>query len=575
MRFTTRGLRVRYPAQDRWAIDGVDLDIAPGSVTWLTGALGSGTSTLLLALAGLSPGLTGGDREGTIISDNADVSLATPLGRGVVYLGPSPSLQISGIAKTVRDEIAVGPMNLGRKREEIVLAVANAIQQFHLGHLAERAPGALSGGETQRMLLASLLATTPRAWLLDEPFSALDHASARHAQELLHSQAATGATVVIACDDADAMIDLADRLIVMRHGRVVLDGNPRELLASDTIVATGAGTTDAATLAYEAGVATPRPLTRMALLERVARITALVRTPRGSTAEPATGESDGAVAADIALDSGTGAADERTPRMPSLRMGNVGFAYHDGGPVLRDVTVEIRPGEAVGLFGANGAGKSTLLRLAMALEHPTSGTVTTLGVRTSGRHPEDFAPRTGFLFQHPERQLFAASVRSECSLAPRLAGWGISRTKAGVAAVLDELGLADTAMEHPYDLPLPRRRLVALAAILAADPELLLLDEPTAALDFTSRERVIRVIRERVQRGKAVLAVTHDAAFAHEALHRGVVLEQGRVVHDGPIRSVIDDARMIRPAALAVALALGLPPGSDRREDVARILRSR
>ncbi len=205
----------------------------------------------------------------------------------------------------------------------------------------------------------------------------------------------------------------------------------------------------------------------------------------------------------------------------ALRMSGVTFAYPGGTPVLDGVTLSLAAGEAVGLFGANGAGKSTLLRLAMALEHPNAGSVETLGRGTTGRHPEDFAPTVGFLFQQPERQLFATSVQSECSLAPRLAGWPAPRIADSVAGVLHELGLTDTAMEHPYDLPLPRRRLVALAAILAADPALFLLDEPTAALDFTSRERVIHVIRERSGRGKAILAITHDPGFAHEALSRG------------------------------------------------------
>jgi energy-coupling factor transport system ATP-binding protein len=546
---------MHYPAQETWALDGVDLNIAPGTVTWLTGALGSGTSTLLLALAGLAPRLTGGDREGTVLGDADDVSFATPLHLGIAYLGPSPSLQISGIAKTVRDEIAVGPMNLGLSRDKIVLAVASALQQLHLDHLAERAPGALSGGETQRMLLAALLAASPRAWLLDEPFSALDHASTLHVQQLLRAQAATGGTVVVACDDADAMLDIADRLIVMQRGRVALDGDPRVLLAGDAILATGAGTTDAATLAHSAGITAPRPLTRTQLL-------GVISSERPQVPE-------------ITTDSTADAQRRATQPTPLLRMTNVGFAYDGGAPVLHDVALEVRPGEAVGVFGANGAGKSTLLRLAMALEHPASGAVMTMGLTTGGRNPEDFAPRVGFLFQQPERQLFAASVRAECSLAPHLAGWSAARTEAAVREVLEELALSDTAEEHPYDLPLPRRRLVALAAILAADPELLLLDEPTAALDFASREQVIRVVRERARRGKAVLAITHDAAFAHEALERGVVLEHGRAVHDGPIRGVIDDRRMVQPAALSVAIALGLPPGRDRREEVARALRSR
>ena len=557
--FTARALRIRYPAQERWAVDGASLDILPGKITWLTGALGSGTSTLLLALSGLAPRVTGGDREGLVAFDGADVSHATPLHLGIAYLGPSPSLQISGIAKSVADEVAVGPVNLDQPRDRVVRAVASALGELRLDGLAHRAPDALSGGETQRLLLAALLAASPKAWLLDEPFSALDRTSTGDVQRMLRSQAAQGATVVVACDDPDVMLDLADRLVVLQHGRPVLDGDPRDLLAGDAMLAAGAGTTDAATLARDAGFAPPRPLTRAALIERI--------PGRGTRREDPSAVHPPAVPAGTAAPAGAGP--------PVLRFDRVAFAYRDGPAVLHDVTLGIGAGEAVGLFGANGAGKSTLLRLAMALEQPLAGSVTTLGMATGGRHPEDFAPRTGFLFQQPERQLFAASVRAECSLAPRLAGWDATRTRTAVAAILEELGLADTSEEHPYDLPVPRRRLVGLASILVADPALVLLDEPTAGLDAASRLRVIGVIRQRVHRGAAVLAITHDAAFAHEALERGVVLDGGRLVHEGPIRSVIDDVRLTRPAALAAAIALGLPPGQDRQEAVAALIRSR
>jgi len=271
MQFTVRGIRIRYPVQERWAIDGIDLDIAPGQVTWLTGRLGSGTSTLLLALAGLAPRLTGGERHGTVTANDIDVSTLSPLSHGIGYLGPSPALQISGIAKTVRDEIAVGPMNLGRSREEILRATTDAMLRLGVDHLADRDPGVLSGGETQRMLIASLLATTPLAWLLDEPFSALDHASGRLVQNLLRELARAGATVVVACDDADMMLDVADRLIVLRDGQIALDGTPRDLLAGDAVLTAGAGTTDAATLAEAAGIASPRPVTRAELLARIGR----------------------------------------------------------------------------------------------------------------------------------------------------------------------------------------------------------------------------------------------------------------------------------------------------------------
>jgi energy-coupling factor transporter ATP-binding protein EcfA2 len=271
MRFVTRDLRVRYPVQAGWAVNGVDLEIMPGMVTWLTGALGSGTSTLLLALGGLAPRLTGGERTGSVTADGQDPATYSPLQHGMAYLGPAPALQLSGVTGTVRDELAVGPMNLGWASEASLSAVADAMTSLRLDHLAGRAPGTLSGGETQRVLLASLLVTSPRAWLLDEPFSALDHASRRHVGGLLAEQARRGASVVVACDDADTMIDLADRLVVMQGGRVVLDGSPHELLAGDAILAAGAGSTDAATLASCAGIAAPRPVTRQGLVDRVIR----------------------------------------------------------------------------------------------------------------------------------------------------------------------------------------------------------------------------------------------------------------------------------------------------------------
>jgi energy-coupling factor transporter ATP-binding protein EcfA2 len=138
--------------------------------------------------------------------------------------------------------------------------------------------------------------------------------------------------------------------------------------------------------------------------------------------------------------------------------------------------------------------------------------------------------------------------------------------------VLEELGLTDVAEEHPYDLPLPRRRLVALAAVLSTDPTLLLLDEPTAALDGASRDRVAAVIRARVARGRAVLAITHDAVFAHEALDRGLLLVAGRVAMAAPMRSLLRALGGRLPAALSVAAALELPAGDDRRVAVSRRL---
>ncbi|MEP6590240.1 MAG: ATP-binding cassette domain-containing protein [Gemmatimonadota bacterium] len=546
MSFVASRLAFRYPAQTHKALDGIDLTLANGDVTWLTGALGSGTSTLLLTLSGLAPRLTGGDLSGAIAWNGHDPARRSPLLDGVAWLGPSPGQQLSGVARNVHEEIAVGPMNLGWPRARILSAVAEAMRRVGIEHLAEREPSALSGGETQRVLIAALLAAAPLAWLLDEPFSALDRDARQRLGALLRELAREGACVVVSCDDAEDMMDVADRLVVLQQGTVALDGDPQELLASDAMLTTGASTTDAAALAAAAGFPTPRPITAAALISRLPA--ARLPIPGAQVARP----------------------EKSGPQR--LRLDDVHFGYDGGPPVLGGVTLALAGGAAVGLFGANGAGKSTLLRLAMALEQPTAGTVHTLDQITAGRGPEDLAPRVGFLFQQPERQLFAASVRGECSVAPTLAGWDSARIRTATDAVLAELGLLDVAEEHPYDLPLPRRRLVALASILVTDPMLLLLDEPTAALDGASRERVIAAVRERTARGAAVLAITHDATFAHETLDRALLLERGRIVHDGAVRDVLDDRSARRPAALTAALHLGLEPGSDRRQEVVDVL---
>ncbi len=545
MTIAMHGLRFRYPARAAAALDDINLEIHPGTITWLTGALGSGTSTLLLVAAGLAPRLTGGERRGSVLVDGSDPAEHSPLALGIGYLAPSPSLQLSGIAPTVRVELAVGPMNLGLGRQEIASRVDHALARFDLTALADRAPSELSGGETQRVVLGALAAAAPRCWLLDEPFSALDHASRRMLHRILRSLADEGATVVVASEDAEAMHTIADRVVVLAHGRVVLDGEPSELLAGDALPAHGAGTTDAATLAAAAGFAAPRPITSAALLAQIG-------------ARPA--------------DSGDVQRQVESDASHVFELRNVEFGYALRGVVLRNATMVVRRGDACGLFGVNGAGKSTLLRLAMALEHPQRGSVVVLDRPTTGRHPEDLAPRVAMLSQQPERQLFATTVKRECRFTAEHAGWDSDRIDARVTATLHKLGLAGVADSHPGDLPLPVRRLVALAAVLAAEPELLLLDEPTAGLDDASRRRVIDVVLDRSARGLSTLAVTHDPVFAHEALDRAFRVEAGAVRAIVPFGAIFDDEVLAAPAALIVARALHLKSPDDRFRDVAAAL---
>lgn len=260
---------------------------------------------------------------------------------------------------------------------------------------------------------------------------------------------------------------------------------------------------------------------------------------------------------------------------PVLQFDAVRFGYPGArAPAIEGVTLSVAAGEGVALLGPNGAGKTTLMRLAMAFLRPASGEVTVGGRSTHGLGPEDVAQVAGYLFQQPESQLFERTVRAELAFGPRQLGWAPERIAARSDRVLELLELTDAAAEHPYDLPLPRRRLVALATALAAEPALLLLDEPTAGLDRRSRALVTRVVREHLDRGGAAVAVSHDTAFALETLGRSVVLAEGRVAADAPTADVLTASAgaFPLPAHAEIAHRLALPARSLRLDDVAAAL---
>jgi energy-coupling factor transporter ATP-binding protein EcfA2 len=250
------------------------------------------------------------------------------------------------------------------------------------------------------------------------------------------------------------------------------------------------------------------------------------------------------------------------------------YAYGDL-EALRGVTLAIEAGESVALLGPNGAGKTTLTRLLVALLRPAAGRVLVGGWDVADRRPYEMAQRVGYVFQHADQQLFARSVEEDVAFGPRRLG----RSEAPVAAVLDELGLLDVASVHPYDVPPPMRKLVALAGVLAMEPCMLVLDEPTTGIDRTQRDVVVAALRRRVASGVTVLAVSHDIGFVAEVADRVVVMRNGRVVADREARGLLYDRAALTelglrpPPAVEIGQALGLPGSPIRASEVAKALR--
>lgn len=252
----------------------------------------------------------------------------------------------------------------------------------------------------------------------------------------------------------------------------------------------------------------------------------------------------------------------------AVRWEAVRFAY-DGADVLHGVTLDLPAGSAVGILGPNGAGKTTLTRLLIGLLRSHSGRLLVGDWDVATKRPDEMARRVGYVFQHADQQLFERTVRRDVSFGSRCLG----RPAAGVERALEELGLIAVADVHPYDLPPPSRKLVALAGVLAMEPGVLVLDEPTAGLDRVGRDLVVAALRRRNAAGVTSIVVSHDVAFVAETAERVVVLREGAVAADAPARKLLRDAAALAPLGLApppaaaLGLALGLPGEPIRVEE--------
>jgi energy-coupling factor transporter ATP-binding protein EcfA2 len=255
------GLGFTYPGASAPALRDCSFEVRSGMVTWLTGALGAGTSTALLVAAGLAPRHTGGDRTGKVETLGVDPAADSSLGGRVALVLSSPVTQLSGIAETVWQEVGFAPANLGWPRARIGDRVDEALRALDIADLAERDPGTLSGGEMQRVVIAATLVLEPEIWLLDEPTSALDAEGRSLVHRLLRREAGRGAAVLVASEDADGLRDVADRLVVFDGGAPVIDGAPDDVLRGSGIWEAGAASTSVAALARAATVGFPLPLT--------------------------------------------------------------------------------------------------------------------------------------------------------------------------------------------------------------------------------------------------------------------------------------------------------------------------
>jgi energy-coupling factor transporter ATP-binding protein EcfA2 len=552
-----REVRFRYPRTEEPALRGVDLRIEAGELVGVIGGTGSGRSTLALVMSGQIPSFVEGRFEGEalIFGRSTRGRRGAELAEEVGILYQDPESQLYGL--TVEEEVTVGLENRGLEPEEIRARVAWALEVVGLAGSEERSPYDLSGGEKQRAVLAGVLALRPRILVLDQPTAALDPLTRNQLWELLEALVAEGRTVVAIDQDLDRLVRVAHRLVWMDGGRVRADGAPREVVADpEALAASGVRPPQVARLAAALRLS-PLPLGVEEVASRLGGSSAPGPAP---APRPAAGRPGMAPAGD-----------------PLVVCEGVEHTFLDGTRALRGVDLRIWAGEFLAVLGPNGSGKTTLARHLNGLLRPTAGRVLVGGRDTREATTAELAATVGYLFQDPNHQLVSRTVREEIAVGPRARGLPEAEARARAEEVMERLGLASIAEEHPLHLTLADKQRVAIASVVALDPAALVLDEPTTALDARETEGLLALLRDLRSEGRTVVLITHDMELVVEA-DRCLVLAEGRVVFDGPPRALFADdgvlgrASLEPPQVARLARMLGVePPWLDLAEAVAAL----
>jgi energy-coupling factor transport system ATP-binding protein len=508
--------------------------VAPGERLAVLGPSEAGKSTLALILGGLIPRMIKGDFRGRVEVAGSLTHLCRPreLADRVGLLFQDFEAQI--FCTRVDQEVAFGPENLGLNRDELKLRVERGLNRAGLAVPVNRDPATLSGGQKQLLALAAVLALEPRILILDEPTTDLDPLRVEELLAALGSLSREQDLTLILLGADLRLARHCSRILLLDQGRWAADG-PREqvLRQVEDFRRLGLQPPELPALFYDLGQ-TDLPLS-LEEAEIQGRRLGWRRGGPGADAPPAP------------------ASPGPGPELLALR--RVSFAYPGAEPIFRDFSFSLRQGELTAILGPNGGGKTTLLKLLRGLLAPQEGKLET----APGTGPF----RVGMVFQNPDYQLFAEQVREEVAFGPRQLGLAEEEVTRRVEEALTQVHLLHRAGEDPFSLTKGQRQRLAVASVLALTPKVIILDEPTTGLDHREQQDMLDLVRELHAQGHTILMVTHSMWAAANYAQRLVVLKDGRIILDGPVREVLAreetlaSCRLQPPAVTRLGLRLG------------------
>ena len=527
-----RNFSFQYRAQKRPTLTDINLEIYPGERVLIAGPSGSGKSTLAGCINGLNPFSNPGACTGTLTVDGVDAphSSLFELSAHVGTVLQDPDGQFIGL--TVGEDIAFALENSCTPQDEMHAITRHAAElvgiENHLGY----APHELSGGQKQRVSLAGVMVDQVRILLFDEPLANLDPATGKQAIELIDEiQKKTDTTVLIIEHRLeDVLWRNVDRIVLVNGGTILADLRPDELLSGSLLTENGIREPLYVTALRYAGVdITPD--------KHPAHVDSLVLDDTDTqklrdwfTARPRPAA--------------------QPEREPLLEVKGLSFGYQKGQQTLRDVGFSIGKGEMVSIVGRNGAGKSTLSKLICGFETPDAGEIFLNGKPLAEENIRRRAQHIGYVMQNPNQMISKTMIYEEVALGLQRSGLTEEQIREKVEATLRVCGLYPFRNWPISALSFGQKKRVTIASVLVLDPELILLDEPTAGQDFRHYTDIMEFLRGLNARGVTVVMITHDMHLMLEYTRRALVFCDGRLIADRTAAAVLCDPALVEQAAL-------------------------
>ncbi len=522
----------RYLRSEQWALRDIDLCCKSGERVAVIGRTGAGKSTLLRCCNRLVPSSIKGEFKGAVRILGEDVSSCKPFELAAKVGMVLQDFESQLFSTTCEQDVAFGPENLGLPRDEILRRIDGSLRAVGLDELRTRDSSTLSGGQKQRLAIASVLSLNPSVLLLDEPVTDLDPEGRADVEAITADLCERGLTVMVA-EHETGMIERAHRVAGLDEGEKVLDEPSSDVLwERERLERLGVRPPDLVAVMQGLG-----------LSERPANVNEACRILK-----------DKGFATAASFETPL----EKPASAPVISMDDVCHCYPNGVEALSGIGLDISDGDFVALLGRNGSGKTTLVKHLNGLLKPSRGAVHVAGRDTREAGISELGGRVGFVFQDPDHQIFAGRVFDEVAFAPRNFGFDESEVKERVGRSLELVGLCGKEDADPFLLTKGERQRVALASILSADPPVIIMDEPTTGLDYPAQRAVMDLLKKLNQKGTTVIIITHALWVAAEYAKDCLLLNEGRVIKQGPARQVLTEEEGLNRAGLALPVVAEL-----------------